>query len=178
MHGTRCTPCGGGRAINGSYRARSTTAAVHSAGPTISKPRWRARTPTRAGRRDWPSTAAAICKPTPFAVCASPSRSGVVAMSDGKMGANDTPINASPRQLPSVVRLAAVPGEPLSDVISIRYILGFRKDLVSHNFAHVCQGGVHQRESGVTTLSVDDREQLPGRCTLRQGLFWKFPRRH
>ena len=29
--------------------------------------------------------------------------------------------------------------------------------LVSHNFAHVCQSSVHQSESGVTTLSMDDR---------------------
>jgi len=50
--------------------------------------------------------------------------------------------------------------------------------LVSHNFAHVCQGGVHRRASGATTLSVDDHEQLPGRGALRLGLFWKFLRRH
>jgi CheY-like chemotaxis protein len=51
--------------------------------------------------------------------------------------------------------------------------------LVSHNFAHVCQGGVHQRASGATPLSVDGHEQLLDRWALRPGLCWKkYTRRH
>jgi hypothetical protein len=42
-------------------------------------------------------------------------------------------------------------------------------ELVSHNFAHVCQGGVHQSESGVTILSVDDREPLSASAFCAKG---------
>jgi len=76
----------------------SKSAIKNKHGPTTSSPKRPASAPTRAGTSDWPSTAAAIWNPTPLAVCLSPNRAGVVAMSVGKTGAAERPIKARPRK--------------------------------------------------------------------------------
>ena len=89
------TPCGCFPlvAIKASYSASRRIAAISTLGPTISRPRERVSAPGTGDGNDWPTTAAAVWKPMPLAVCASPMRPGVVAISVGKTGADDQPIN-------------------------------------------------------------------------------------
>src|SRR5262245_7061323 len=79
-----------------SVDTRSNVAAARSDGPSTSRPTRAAAIPTSDGSALAPIVAAHTWRPIALAVCEGPTRAGVTAMSDGKIGAQPSPMRTSP----------------------------------------------------------------------------------